>query len=265
MDHELLTTIATEAAVLVDNAMLAQAEESGRREREELKIAAEIQQGLMAVRIPELAYAEVRAHSVPCRTIGGDFYDVISLDDGLYVVLADVSGKGVSAAILASTLQGLIHAQLLAGQPLAQIAHFANRYICNKNLNKYATLVILHVNRQGHAEYINCGHVQPLLYAGGRVRQLPNTNVPVGLIADAAYMSDYLLLQTGDRVMIVTDGITEAEPAGGESYGDARLEQLVAGGARMEEIFGEVIRFMGGTPLEDDCTLVEVCYGTCVA
>lgn len=263
VDHELLTTIATEAAVLVENAMMAQTEEAGRREREELKIAAEIQQGLMTVRIPELAYAEVRAHNVPCRTIGGDFYDVISLEDGLYVVLADVSGKGVSAAILGSTLQGLIHAQVLAGQPLSQIAHFANRYICNRDLRKYATLVMLHVNREGHAEYINCGHVFPLLYAGGKVRQLTNTNVPVGLIPDAMYTSDYLVMEAGDRVMIVTDGITEAETAQGESYGEERLQNLVGLGARLEDVFGEVIRFTAGAPLGDDCTVVEVCYAAC--
>lgn len=263
-DSDLLTTIATEAAVLVENAMLAQAEESGRRYREELKIAAEIQQGLMMVRIPELPYAQVRAQSVPCTGIGGDFYDVLSLEDGLYVVVADVSGKGVSAAILGSTLQGMIHAQILAGQPLTQIALVANRFICNKGISKYATLVLLHVNREGHAEYLNCGHVQPLLHAGEAVTTLVNSNVPVGLIEDAVYTSDYLKLDAGDRILIVTDGVTEAENDVGESYGDDRLQTLIMRGAAINEVFEQVTRFTHGASLADDCTLLEVCYAACV-
>ena len=120
VDNDLLETISTEAAALVENAFLAQAEESARRYREELNIAAAIQQGLMEFAIPNLPYARVHARSVACKDVGGDFYDVIATPDGLYIVIADISGKGVSAAILASTLQGLLYGLLLAGQPLAR-------------------------------------------------------------------------------------------------------------------------------------------------
>jgi serine phosphatase RsbU (regulator of sigma subunit) len=122
----LLQTIATEAAALVENATLAQAEEAARRYREELEIAARIQQGIMAVRLPELPYAKVCARALPCKEVGGDFYDFVAGPNELYAIIADVSGKGVSAALLAATLQGLIYTQLLAGHGLPQIASLAN-------------------------------------------------------------------------------------------------------------------------------------------
>ena len=132
VDNDLLKTIATEAAALIDNAQLAIAEEHARRYREELNIAASIQQNLMTVKIPALPFAKIAARSIPCKEIGGDFFDVVADHESLSLVLADVSGKGVSAAILASTLQGMIYSQLLAGQPLQSIAEVANRYICTE-------------------------------------------------------------------------------------------------------------------------------------
>ena len=119
VDNDLLKTIATEAAALIDNAQLAIAEEHARRYREELNIAAAIQQSLMTVKIPALPYARIAARSIPCKEIGGDFFVVLADDNSLSLVLADVSGKGVSAAILASTLQGMVYSQLLAGLPSA--------------------------------------------------------------------------------------------------------------------------------------------------
>ncbi len=260
IDSDLLKIVATEAAVLLENAMLAEAEEASRRYREELKIASEIQQGLMMVRIPQLSYAKVNAQSVPCKGIGGDFYDVISLEDSLYVVVADISGKGISAALLGATLQGLIHSQVLAGQSLSQIALFANRYICDKSVGKYATMVLLRLNAEGEGEYINCGHVLPLLQTNETVSALPNGNLPVGMIPGVSYTSDKFKLKPGERILIVTDGVTESENPAGECYGEERLQAAVMGGADLGVVFDQVSAFTQGSPLEDDCTILEVCF-----
>ncbi len=265
IDSDLLKIVATEAAVLLENAMLVQAEEAARRYREELKIASEIQQGLMVVRIPELSYAKVNAQSVPCKDIGGDFYDVISLEDALYVVVADISGKGISAALLGATLQGLIHSQVLAGQSLSQIALFANRYICDKSVGKYATMVLLRLNAEGEGEYINCGHVLPLLQTSETVSALPNGNFPVGMIPAVSYTSDKFKVKPGERILIVTDGVTESENPAGECYGEQRLQAAVMGGADLGVLFDQVSAFTQGAPLEDDCTILEVCFAACPA
>jgi serine phosphatase RsbU (regulator of sigma subunit) len=261
VDNDLLETIATEAAALVENAFLAQSEEASRRYREELNIAAAIQQGLMEFAIPNLPYAKVHARSVACKDVGGDFYDVIATPDGLYIVIADISGKGVSAAILASTLQGLLYGLLLAGQPLADIADVANRYICEKNVQKYATMILVKLDPDGTFEYVNCGHVQPLLANSNGVKRLENANMVVGLIEEATYTSDRLQLKPGDRIVLATDGVTEAEGSDGEFFGEERLEIAVEG-ANIEGVLGKVETFMAGTPPNDDFTMLEVLYSS---
>ena len=262
VDNDLLKTIATEAAALIDNAQLAIAEEHARRYREELNIAAAIQQNLMTVKIPALPYAQIAARSIPCKEIGGDFFDVVADDNSLSLVLADVSGKGVSAAILASTLQGMVYSQLLAGQPLQSIAEVANHYICAKDVGKYATMVILKLSRNGVLDYINCGHIHPLLCSPSGVKYLHTSNLPVGLIEEAEFHSDSVHVEPGSRILLVTDGVTEAENVAGEFFGDARLEEAAVCSNSLESIFERVQHFCGLAPANDDCTMLEIQYQT---
>src|SRR6202161_3129587 len=168
VDEDILHVIATEAASLIENARLVQAEEEARRYQQELSIAASIQQRLMKVKIPEVPFARMDGRNLQCKEIGGDFYDAVNTKDGLAVVLADVSGKGVSAALLASTLQGMIYSQLVAGMPLLEVVTAVNRFFTEKmGGEKYATLLLVRLRDDGDLEYVNCGHVQPLLVCGG--------------------------------------------------------------------------------------------------
>jgi serine phosphatase RsbU (regulator of sigma subunit) len=260
VDNDLLKTIATEAAALIDNAQLAIAEEHARRYREELNIAASIQQNLMTVQIPELPYARISARSIPCKEIGGDFFELVADDDSLTLVIADVSGKGVSAAILASTLQGMLYSQLLARQPLDTIAGVVNRYICAKDVGKYATMVILKLHSGGEIEYINCGHIHPLLCNASGVQHLKESNLPVGLIREASFQSGKAHAGPGSRILLVTDGVTEAENSEGEFFGDQRLEDAAGFCRNFEDVFERVQQFCGPTPANDDCTMLEVLF-----
>jgi phosphoserine phosphatase RsbU/P len=261
VSHDILRVIATEAASLIENARLVQAEEASRRYQQELAIAASIQQRLMAVTIPEVPYAKMRGRNLSCKEIGGDFFDVVNTDDGLAVVLADVSGKGVSAAVLASTLQGMVYAHLHARMPLTDIMTSVNRFFTQKHLGeKYATVIITKVRRDGELEYVNCGHVPPLLVSGDQVMRPQHGNLPVGLLADAQYESDRVHLKPGDRFILVTDGVTEAENAHGEFYDNERLEAVAAKTPTLEDIFASVSAFCEGNPLGDDCTVVELLY-----
>ena len=261
VSNDILRAIATEAASLIENARLVQAEEASRRYQQELSIAASIQQRLMAVTIPEVPFATLRGRNLSCKEIGGDFFDAVNTDEGLAVVLADVSGKGVSAALLASTLQGMIYSQLTAGMPLIDIVVAANRFFTHKHIGeKYATLIIARIRRDGELEYVNCGHVPPLLVCNKEVIRPPHGNLPVGLLSDATYESDHVSLHAGDRLILVTDGVTEAENARGDFFEDSRLETVAAKSATLEDIFTAVANFCGGTPLSDDCTVVELVY-----
>src|SRR5690242_17029271 len=261
VSHDILHAIATEAASLIENARLVQAEESSRRYQQELSIAASIQQRLMAVTIPDVPFARLQGRNLSCKEIGGDFFDAVNTEEGLAVVLADVSGKGVSAALLASQLQGMIYAQLTAGMPLIEIVTAANRFFTHKHIGeKYATLIMARIRRDGELEYVNCGHVPPLLVCNHEVIRPPHGNLPVGLLADASYESDHCSLHAGDRLILVTDGVTEAENARGDFFEDSRLETVAAKSSTLEDIFSAVANFCGGTPLSDDCTVVELVY-----
>jgi sigma-B regulation protein RsbU (phosphoserine phosphatase) len=261
VSKDILNAIATEAASLVENARLMQAEEAARRYQQELNIAASIQQRLMAVTIPELSFASIQASNLPCRDVGGDLFDVIPTSQGVAVVVADVCGKGISAALLASILQGMTHAQLCVDVPLAEIVSSANRFLCQKSLGeKYATMVIAHLKANGEMDFVNCGHVRPLLVSDSSVTRIEESNLPVGIFPEASYETGRCMLTPGDHVVVVTDGVTEAEDPSGEFFGNDRLETAAAASLPFQEIFNSVRAFCAGASLADDCTVVELTY-----
>ena len=224
VNHDILKTIANGAATLVENAALVQAEDAAKRDRQELAIAAEIQQRLMTVTVPEVPYAKVNAVSYACKDIGGDFFDLVCTEQGLSLIVADVSGKGVPAAVVASTLQGMLYSQLALDSSLPEMIGAVNRFLCEKvGGQKYATLVVARLLPNGEMELMNCGHVPPLIVSQGKASQVDAGNLPVGLIASAEFASCKIQLKPGDRLLVVTDGVTEAEDANGEFFGTDRL------------------------------------------
>lgn len=259
VDHDLLRTIAREAAALVENAQLAQIEDQARQHKEELEIASRIQQSLMAVHFPVFAFAEVQAHSVACSAVGGDFFDVVCGEHSLNVALVDVSGKGISAAILASTLQGMLNVQLEAGHSLQAIASATNRYLCTKNVGKYATMLLLRLHEDGMLEYMNCGHIQPRVCTGERVKRLEQANLPVGLLPLAEYTCGVAHLLPGHRVVLVSDGFTEAEGPGGDFFGEERFDAAVVC-TDIQSALHEVATFCNGQPPTDDLTIVQLLF-----
>ncbi len=260
VSHDIVRAIATEAAALVENAALVQAEEAAKRYQQELSIAASIQQRLMSVDFPQVPYASIRAMNLACKEVGGDFFDAVLTDRGLAIVVADVSGKGISAALLANILQGMIYSQLVADVPLPEIVSACNRFLCQRVAGqKYATLLIALLSTSGEVEFVNCGHVPPVLIDQG-VKRPSECNLPIGLLAQSQYDSAHLALRPGGRLLVVTDGVTEAEDARGEFFGDKRLEEAAASPDPYESTFNSVRAFCGDTPLNDDCTVVDLFY-----
>ena len=259
VSQDILRTIANGAATLVENAALVQAEEAARRVQQEMAIAAEIQQRLMSVTIPEVSFAKVSAVSYPCKDIGGDFFDMVHTAKGLSLVVADVSGKGVPAAVVASTLQGMLYSHLAEDASLPEMIASVNRFLFEKiGGQKYATVVIARLYPDGKLELINCGHVQPILISGRNITRVEEGNLPVGLIPSAKFDAVDLWLKPGDRLVVVTDGVTEAEDSTGEFFSDDRLDVCCPDG--IVGIENAVTKFRGDTPLSDDCTMTEMIY-----
>jgi len=120
-------------------------------------------------------------------------------------------------------------------------------------------MILVKLDSDGTLEYVNCGHVQPMLDSGGGVRRLENANMVVGLIEEATFASERLQLKAGDRIVLATDGVTEAESLEGEFFGEDRLEAAL-GGNTIEGVLSKVETFMNGAPPNDDFTMLEVCY-----
>src|SRR5262249_38283721 len=143
----------------------------------------------------------------------------------------DVSGKGVSAALLGSILQGMVYSQMGSRLSLAEIAASANLFLCQKILGeKYATIVIAPLGADDSLEFNNCGHGEPVVASASGFRRLEEANLPVGLLEIATYQSSSCQLDPGERFVVVTDGVTEAEDAQGEMFGNERLQDVAPGG-----------------------------------
>jgi serine phosphatase RsbU (regulator of sigma subunit) len=207
----------------------------------------------------------VQGRNLPCQEIGGDFFDVVRTSESVAVVLTDVSGKGVSAALLGSVIQGMLYSQLSQGISLEAAVTAAHNFLCEKDVGeKYATLCVVRLWSDGNLELLNCGHVPPRLVSGGRVIEPDNINPAIGLLPDVSFHSARMQLKPGDRLVLTTDGVVEAENAAGEFFGYERLDQAASSGG-FEGVFRAVREFCGACALQDDCTVVELAYTAAAA
>src|SRR2546430_519579 len=194
-DHlKLLTTLASVAAIRVENARLTEEQiERERREREQ-QVASEIQQRFLPSKAPQVAGYELQGISFPCYEIGGDYYDFIHRTNGnLIVALGDVSGKGTAAALLMSSLHAAVHAQVEVNDTPVRTITAINRYLVESiPANRFVTLFYAELNpKDGSLAFLNAGHNPPLIvHAGGTMEQLAAGGLPLGIMADADFRSE---------------------------------------------------------------------------
>ena len=268
-DHlKVLTTLASVAAIRVENARLVESRFQQERLERELQLAMEIQQRFQPTAPPQVAGYELQGISFPCYEIGGDYYDFIPREDGrLVIALGDVSGKGTAAALLMSSLHAAIHAQTGSHDTLVETISAVNRYLAdNIPSNRFVTLFYAELDPDSGAfSFLNAGHNPPLIvHAAGTVEQLASGGLPLGIKADAEYREGRTTLQPGDVLVIYSDGVTEAASPSGEEFGPTRLYEVVsrnveasAAGIR-DRIESALTKFSQGTQAADDITLVIV-------
>ncbi len=263
-----LDTLATEAAVAIENARLYREALEKVRMEHELQIAAEIQQALLPPPSWSSTYFEAIGSTVPCRAIGGDFFEYLTLaDQSAAFVVADVSGKGAPAALLTAVTQGVLvsHASFGGGPALA-LSRVNDVLIRRAIGSRFVTLFMAALVEDGRLTYCNAGHNPPFLVSGSSVRRLTVGGLICGLFEHATYEEETLLLQPGDFLLIFSDGVSEALNAQGEEFGDDRILQCLQGadGKPVSEILeGLVARvkdFASGTVQSDDMTAVVVRY-----
>ena len=268
-DHlKLLTTLASVAAIRVENARLAEARLQQERLERELALAMEIQQRFQPAAPPHVPGYELQGISFPCYEIGGDYYDFIKRDDGrLVIALGDVSGKGTAAALLMSSLHAAIHAQSGSHDSLVATISAVNRYLAdNIPPNRFVTLFYAELDPEtGTVSFLNAGHNPPLIvHSAGTVEQLASGGLPLGIKPNAEFREGRTHMKLGDVLVIYSDGVTESASPTGEEFGSTRLYEVVsrnidasAAGIR-DRIESALTKFSQGTQAADDITLVIV-------
>jgi phosphoserine phosphatase RsbU/P len=268
-DHlKVLTTLASVAAIRVENARLLEEQIDRQRLEHELQLASEIQQRFQPTAPPVVAGYELQGISFPCYEIGGDYYDFIEREDGrLIITLGDVSGKGTAAALLMSSLHAAVHAQAASHDSLVDTISAVNRYLAdNIPPNRFVTLFYAELSpKTGALSFLNAGHNPPLIvHQAGTVEQLSSGGLPLGIKPDAVFREGRTQLQPGDVMVIYSDGVSEAGNPQGEEFGVKRLSDTVmrniessASGIR-DRIESALTKFSEGTAAADDITLVIV-------
>ncbi len=263
-----LETLATEAAVAIENARLyRETLEKGRMEQE-LRIAAEIQQALLPEPQRKGAFFEAVGQSVPCRAIGGDFFDYIDLDTGGFgFAVGDVAGKGAPAALLTAVIQGVFSAQAQSGISPAETLSRVNLALIRRAIEaRFATALYAVIMPDGALTYCNAGHNPPMLFTKSGLVRLDKGGLILGLFEHATFDEDVLRLDRGDLLVAFSDGVTEALSKSGEEYGEDRLRECVeANRSRpvrelLDAIFASVREFSTGAVQSDDVTALVLRY-----
>jgi phosphoserine phosphatase RsbU/P len=270
-DLRVLQSVAAQTGLALEVSELTQSlvKEAAQRERvnREMEIAREVQQRLFPQRVPEIAGLSLAGFCRPALGVGGDYYDFIELEDGrLGLAIGDVSGKGISAALLMASLRASLRGMTLEGPTdLARMMQKVNRLVYEASANnRYATFFFATYNPDTRElRYVNAGHNAPMLLRSGaaEVLRLEAGGLVVGLLPHANYEEASVILGSGDLLITYTDGISEAMTVNDEEWGEERM--LAAGhGQRgsadeiLQTIFRAADEFTAGAPQHDDMTLL---------
>ena len=266
-DVALLSSLAGQMSISLQNALLLLERVQVVRIEEELRLARQIQRSFLHSEFPPTPRFDVHALNIPSKEVGGDFYDLVPADDGAFLLaIADVAGKGVPAALLSSMLQASLRTQAGSIFSVAEILRNINTLVYRATaVHQFATFFIARVEHDTlHLTFSNAGHNFPVVIRRDcEPVYLERGGTVLGIVDGAAYEEERVSLKTGDLVVLYTDGISEAMNRDGELYGDARLYDLVgrlplhlSAREATDSILAELREFLDGEEARDDMTLM---------
>ncbi|HEX6176976.1 MAG TPA: SpoIIE family protein phosphatase, partial [Thermoanaerobaculia bacterium] len=263
-DLRLLGLFASQAAIALENARLHREALEKQAMQRDLELAATIQSAILPKSIPSVAGIELAALSKPARQVGGDYHAFVEREGVLTMIVADVAGKSMPAALLVSALHAAIQLLFAEGRELGDIATELNKHLHNWSAeNKFVTLIMVSIDQESDTlEFVNAGHNPCYVVTGGKLEQLKSHGLPIGILAQSRYMTQKRRFLKGSSVVLYSDGITEAENAAGEEFENERLEEILSGSESVpaaelrDRIARAVDSFVGAAPQKDDETLV---------
>jgi sigma-B regulation protein RsbU (phosphoserine phosphatase) len=262
-----LEAFSDHAVLAIENARLHQASLAQERVEKELQIAAAIQQKLLPAQLPSIPGYDLAAIAVPCKTVGGDFYDILRLSDEEFaIVMADVSGKGIPASLIVSNLNAFLKAYIeYIRDPEQLVTRLNDVAVENTTDESFVTLFFLRMNVRTHAyTFVNAGHNAPIVVDGSTLTELPPGGLPLGMMEGMTYTSGSGVLPAGATLVLFTDGLPEAMNTKHELYGNERFLASVARTAglssaeTLKRIMDDVRSFTGAEPPSDDMTMFVV-------
>jgi len=265
-EHEFLSTLCNLAMISIENARLFEEALAKQRIEEELNIARDIQQRLLPQECPGHSGLEIHGLNIPTSQVGGDYFDCIDIDnDHVAITIADVSGKGVPASLLMSSLHAGLHNLVTPGGDIPAMIGRLNNFIqANTSFDKFITFFYGEFDLAGHTfSYVNAGHNLPYLFhADGTIKRLETGGLLLGMLPNMPYQSEKVALQKDDLLFLFTDGVTEAKNAHEEDFEEERLEAVIkpALGLPLRELVERVVeavrRHCTGMPQSDDLTMM---------
>jgi len=260
----LLSLFASQVAIALENARLHREALEKQAMQRELELAATIQRDILPKSIPSVDSIDISVLARPARQVGGDYHAFVERDGLLTIVVADVSGKSIPAAMLVSALHAAIQLLFAEGRELGDVATELNKHIHRWSAeNKFITMVMVSIDRENETlEYVNAGHNPAYVLSPDRINQLKSHALPIGILPQTRYVAQTLPFPSGASVVLYSDGITEAENVAGEEFENERLEVILREHAAdtptalRDAIVRHVDAFVGAAPQKDDQTLV---------
>lgn len=268
LDRQILDALGAQAGSILENARLIERERERQRLEQELSIAREIQQALVPQGLRDYPHFSITGTLLPCDEVGGDYYDVFPLLDGrIAILIADVAGKGLGAALVTTMLQGALSGMTLGVDPVKVFNHL-NQFLCDRSsVGRCATMFFGLLAPDGALEFVRAGHPSPLLMRHGIVSELYSVgSFPIGLVSAASYTSSRIQLEPGDTLLLYTDGVTEAEDKDRNLFQDVRLKEVFGQHqdsslkSLQDGILTAIQNFTTGASQSDDVTLLVVRY-----
>ncbi len=263
-DLRVLTALANVAAAKIENVRLLEESMEKRHMEEDMRMAAEIQNGLLPREAPLVPGWDLAGCNRPCRTVGGDYYDFAIEDGRLLLALGDVSGKGTGAALLMTVLRAAVRGHW-TDPSLADAVARINRTVCqNVPSSKFVTFFLAALDpATGYLDFVNAGHNPPILvHEDGGVETLSDGGLVLGIFENIVYDGGRVEMRPGDTLVVYSDGVTETWDPDGEEFGEESLIALAVRSrtldaeALQEAILREIERFEAGARATDDRTIV---------
>lgn len=267
LDEQLLRRLAGEAGNVLEKLELVETLAERQRIEAELAVAEETQRALLPRSLPSFEPFRIRALCRPTRQLGGDFYDFIPVGEELAGVLADVSGKGIPAALLSSLTLGALNMEFRTFSDPGPVLNGLNKLLCQKTpKNRFVTLFLFQIDAKGTGRYLSAGHNTAYVFraASGELEDLTSGGIPLGMFPFATYEGTPLQLGPGDTLVVYSDGLTDAENRAGEEFGEDTLRQLIRstaaqGADALESSLLEALdRFTQGAAQTDDITFLLI-------